>query len=116
MKKAILAGIIVSGLLAPRVGYTEPVALTLAQSAPASTVLAQSPLALPENKTEQVFVIRPAQILAIGAGVVSGAVIVEALFSTDLGYLIGGAVGGYLANLWYGDRQLEIHLGTPPKI
>jgi len=51
----------------------------------------------------------------IGAGIVSGAVVVEALVSTDFGYLVGGIVGGYLADVWYNGQQLELHLGTPPK-
>ena len=58
---------------------------------------------------------RPAQWLAIGAGVVVGAVVVDALIPADLAYIVGGVVGGYLANVWYNGRQLELHMGTVPK-
>jgi hypothetical protein len=89
------------------VGLLLPIA-ALAESAP-------PPPSPPAIKTDQVFVIRPTQVLMIGAGIVSGAVVVEALFSTDFGYLVGGVVGGYLAHVWYNGQQLELHLGTPPK-
>jgi len=100
MTKALLAGMLAAGLLAP--------AAVHAQSAPSTTAELQA-------KTEQIFVIRPAQVLAIGAGVVVGVVVIEALIPTELGYLVGGVVGGYLANVWYTGRQLEIHMGTPPR-
>jgi hypothetical protein len=100
MQKTLLAGILAASVVAPTAVYAQPTPAAPAVSDP---------------KTEQVFVVRPAQVLAIGAGVVVGIVVMEALIPTELGYIAGGIVGGYLANVWYGGRQLEIHMGTVPK-
>jgi len=100
MKIALLSGIMTVGLLMP-------IAVFAQSATPA--------LPPPGVKTEQIFVLRPSQMLMIGAGIVSGAVVAEALLSTAFGYLVGGIVGGYLADVWYNGQQLELHLGTPPK-
>lgn len=72
--------------------------------------------AAPVEKTEASLVIRPAQILAIGVGIAGGLIVGEALFSTELGMVVGGALGGYLAHVWYSGRQIEFHVGNVPKI
>ena len=98
MHKAVLVGLLATSLAAPVGAYAQP-----------------APAAAPTSATEQIMVIRPAQWLAIGAGVVVGAVVIDALIPTDLGYIVGGIVGGYLANVWYTGRQIEVHMGTTPK-
>ena len=98
MQKAVLAGLLATSLAAPVGAYAQPAS----SSASAAT-------------TEQIMVIRPAQWLAIGAGVVVGAVVIDALIPGDLAYIAGGIVGGYLANVWYNGRQIELHMGTAPK-
>ena len=98
MHKAVLVGLLATSLAAPVGAYAQP-----------------APSAAPTSATEQIMVIRPAQWLAIGAGVVVGAVVIDALIPTDLGYIVGGIVGGYLANVWYTGRQIEVHMGTTPK-
>ena len=100
MKMTFLAAIMAVGLLAPIGVLAEPT---------------QSAISRSDNKTEQIFVIRPTQLLVIGAGIVIGAVAGEALLTTDLGYLVGGIVGGYISNFWYDGQQLELHIATPPK-
>lgn len=100
MYKALLTGLLAAGLLTPVAAYAQPAS---------STALA------PETKTERMLVILPGQILAIGAGVVVGVVAIEALIPTELGYLVGGIIGGYVANIWYHGQWLEIQAGTPPK-
>jgi hypothetical protein len=98
MHKAVFVGLLATSLAAPVSAFAQPAA----SAAPTAT-------------TEQLVVIRPAQWLAIGAGVVVGAVVVDALIPTDLAFIAGGIVGGYLANVWYNGRQLEVHMGTVPK-
>jgi hypothetical protein len=100
MQKAVLAGLLATSLAAPVGAYAQPAA---------------SPSAAPAATTEQIMVLRPAQWLVIGAGVVAGAVVIDALIPTDLAYIAGGIVGGYLANVWYNGRQIELHMGTVPK-
>jgi hypothetical protein len=98
MHKAVFVGLLATSFAAPVGAFAQP----------ASS-------ATPAPATEQLVVIRPAQWIAIGAGVVVGAVVIDALIPTDLAYIAGGIVGGYLANVWYNGRQLEVHMGTVPK-
>jgi len=85
------------------------------QAAYAQAAAAAPPAATAAEKTDQMFVIRPSQLLVLGAGILGGVVVGELLFSTDLGMVVGGVLGGYLSNLWYSGRQLELHMGTSPK-
>ena len=48
--------------------------------------------------------------------VAGGLIVGDALFSTELGMIVGGALGGYLAHVWYSGRQIEVHVGNAPKI
>jgi hypothetical protein len=92
-----------------------PAALVVSVMLPVQAVYAQAPAAPPAEKTDQMFVIRPAQLLVLGAGALGGIIVGEMLFSTDLGMVVGGILGGYLTHLWYGGRQLEVHVGNTPK-
>jgi hypothetical protein len=92
-----------------------PAALVVSMMMPVQAAYAQTPVLPASPASEQMFVVRPAHLLAIGAGVVGGVVVGEMLFSTELGIIVGGVLGGYLTNLWYTGRQLEVHLGTSPK-
>lgn len=71
---------------------------------------AQGPAA-PAN--EQLIVLRPGQLLAIGAGVVIGALAFQVAVPSRLGLLAGAVIGGYLGDFWYTGSQLELHVTTP---
>ena len=95
---------------------TGALALTLLAPVAASAQSASASPSLPGmTASEQLIVLRPAQLMAIGAGLIAGAVVVQAAIPTRLGLLAGAALGGYLGNLWYGGRQLELHVSTPPR-
>jgi hypothetical protein len=96
MQKTLLSAVLAAGLLAPAAAYAQP----------------SSTITVPDGNTGHVWVIRPIQVLAIAAGVVVGAVVVEALIDTEIGYLVGGVAGGYLADVWYNGGQFEIHMDT----
>ncbi len=92
-----------------------PAALVVSVMPPVQAAYAQAPAAPPAEKTDQMFVIRPSQLLVLGAGALGGVIVGELLFSTELGMVVGGVLGGYLSHLWYSGRQLEVHMGTTPK-
>src|SRR4051794_3267024 len=98
MKKTFLAGI-----LAASVAF--PTGSVCAADFLPGAVQEDLKAAVQDLKPVQVYVVRPAQVLAIGAGVIVGIAVMEALIPTALGYTAGGIVGGYLANVWYGGRQ-----------
>ncbi|MEJ0019345.1 MAG: hypothetical protein WDN25_22895 [Acetobacteraceae bacterium] len=97
MHKAMLAGVLAVGLGAPIAAHAQPAAVP-------------SP-----RPSEDVFVIRPAQLLTIGAGIVVGAVLLDVILPTNVAFVIGGAVGGYLANVWYGGREVQLQMSTVPR-
>ncbi len=99
MQKAILVGVLAASLAAPVASY--------AQSA--------GPAA-PSAKTEEVFTIRPAQWLAIGAGVIVGAAVLDVVLPSQMAFVVGGVVGGYLANVWYNGREVQLQMSTGPKV
>lgn len=88
-----------------------PAVLAVSLAFPMQAAMAQTPAA----PSESTIVIRPAHIVAIGAGVLGGIVVGEAILATDLGVVVGGVLGGYLAHVWYGGRQIELNIGTAPK-
>lgn len=65
--------------------------------------------------SDSLLVIRPAHLAAIGIGIVGGIVVGEAILATDMGVIVGGVLGGYLAHVWYGGRQIELVSGPAPK-
>jgi len=91
--------------------------IVLAASLLAVPSIAQAQAAAQSNagKDDYSMVIRPGQWIAIGAGAVTGFVVGEALFSTDLGMVVGGLVGGYLANVLYQGYQIEVRMGMASK-
>ena len=64
---------------------------------------------------EEVVVIRPAQWLAVGAGVVVGAAVLDVIMPSNVAFVVGGIVGGYLANVWYSGREVQLQMTTAPK-
>lgn len=92
-----------------------PAVMAVSLAFPMQAAYAQAAPA-PVEKTETMLVIRPAQVLAIGVGVAGGLIVGDALLSSELGMIVGGVLGGYLAHVWYGGRQIEVHLGSVPKI
>ena len=101
MHKAIIVGVLAAGLSAPVAAYAQPAA-----SAPARTATAA---------TEDVITVRPAQWLAIGAGVVVGAAVLDVFMPSNVAFVVGGVVGGYLANVWYNGREVTLQMSTSPK-
>jgi hypothetical protein len=99
MQKAILVGFLAASLTAPIGAYAQT-----ASSAPARVL-----------PTEEVVTIRPAQWLAIGAGVVVGAAVLDVIMPSNVAFIVGGAVGGYLANIWYTGREVQVQMTTMPK-
>jgi hypothetical protein len=89
MRNMVLVGLLATGLSVPVSAYAQTAAPATRQAI--STASAIDPL-----------------WLAIGAGVVVGAVVFEAVLDTNIAYIIGGAVGGYLANVWYGGYDIRI--------
>lgn len=77
--------------------------------------LAQQGGAAAATSSDSLLVIRPAHLAAIGVGVVGGLIVGEAILATDLGVIVGGVLGGYLAHVWYGGRQIELVTGPAPK-
>ena len=74
---------------------------------------AQAQAAGPAPASEELIVVRPSQLLAIGAGVVVGALVAQVAVPTRLGLLAGAVIGGYLGDFWYSGSQIEVHINTP---
>ncbi len=94
MRNTVCSGVLALSLLVPAVASAQ----TPAAPAPAS---------------EQLIVMRPAQLLAIGAGVVVGALVFQVAIPTRLGLIAGAVIGGYLGDFWYSGNQLELHITAP---
>jgi len=65
--------------------------------------------------SDSLLVIRPAHLAAIGIGVVGGLIVGEAILATEMGVIVGGVLGGYLAHVWYGGRQIELITAPAPR-
>jgi hypothetical protein len=89
MRKAMLVGLLATGLTGPVAAYAQ----------------ATAPVTMQPTKVE--IAIDP-QWLAIGAGVVVGAAVFDVVLDTDLAFIIGGVVGGFLADVWYSGNSVWI--------
>ena len=97
MFKAVVPAVMVASIaLAPVPAF--------AQQGPASAERAESLLTL-----------RPAHLAAIGIGVLGGLVVGEVILASEMGVLVGGALGGVLGHMWYGGRQLELVTAPAPR-
>lgn len=76
-------------------------------------VAAQAQGAAPAPASEQLIVLRPSQLLAIGTGVVVGALVAQVAIPTRLGLIAGAVLGGYIGDFWYTGSQIELHISTP---
>jgi hypothetical protein len=97
MREALLIGLLTLGVATPVLVHAQPV-----PPADASGNGAHAP------PSASAWMIRPGQWIAVGAGVVAGAVAMEVLVPTRLIYVLGGVAGGYFADVWYGGRRVEI--------
>jgi hypothetical protein len=95
MHKAVLIGLLATSLTAPVAAYAQPAA--------------------PARTPEEVITVRPAQWLAIGAGIVVGAAVLDVILPSNVAFIVGGVVGGYLANVWYSGREVQLQMTTVPK-
>ena len=95
MHKAVCIGLLAASLTAPVAAYAQPAA--------------------PTKVSEDVVTIRPAQWLTIGAGVVIGAAVLDVILPSNVAFIVGGVVGGYLANVWYNGREVQLQMTTTPK-
>ena len=87
MQKFLLAGAFATSLMLPCAGHAQP--------APASQ---------PRAQQSSEFSVVP--WIAVGA-VVAGALLFDTIIPDEIAYLAIGAVGGYLATVWYNGGQLE---------
>jgi len=92
--------------------YSGVLALSLFVPAMASAQTAAAP-APAAPASEELVVLRPAQLLAIGTGLVVGALVFQAVLPSRLGVIAGAVLGGYLGDLWYSGRSLELHVAGP---
>jgi hypothetical protein len=97
MHKAIIVGLLATGLTAPVAAYAQPAAAPVARA------------------SEEVVLIRPSQWLAIGVGAVVGAAVLDVIMPSNVAFVLGGVVGGYLANTWYNGREVQLQMTTVPK-
>ena len=95
MHKAIVVGLIATGLTAPVAAYAQT--------------------AVPAKPAEEVVVLRPAQWLAVGAGVVVGAAVLDVIMPSNVAFVVGGIVGGDPANVRYNGREVQLQMTTAPK-
>ena len=51
----------------------------------------------------------------MGAGVVVGATVLDVIMPSNVAFVVGGIVGGYLANVWYNGREVQLQMTTAPK-
>jgi hypothetical protein len=105
MRKSMLMGALAACLIVPMGAYAQPAPPGAGSNA--ATMQAGS-------KNDPSFSFSPPQAVALGAGIVAGVIAGEALLSSDLGVLVGGVVGGYLANIWYTGARIDMHVIYPP--
>ena len=44
-----------------------------------------------------------------------GAALLDVILPSNVAFVVGGVVGGYLANVWYGGREVQLQMTTVPK-
>jgi hypothetical protein len=98
MRNTVLAALLAGSLVAPAAAHAQAVSRITPSAAPDLGVT-----------------IAPGQWLAIGAGAIAGAVLLDIVLPVRIAYILGGAAGGYLANMWYSGHQPEIRLTPAPK-
>lgn len=103
MRHIVLSAALALSLLAPLAARAQTAAPPPAPAAAAA----------PAPASEAMMVLRPGQLLAVGAGIVAGALVLQVAVPTRFGALVGAVLGGYLGNLWYTGRQLELSVATP---
>ncbi len=94
MQKVILTGFAAIALLASTTAHAQP--------------------APPQQVTVNL-TIQPAQWLVVGAGVLVGAAVLDIVLPSNVAFVVGGAIGGYLANSWYTGQGVQIQTSAAPK-
>jgi hypothetical protein len=92
MQTALCTGLLAISLSLPVAAYAQP----------AKTV--------PIPATDTSVVIQPMQWAAVGVGVVVGAAVLDMFMPTSIAFIVGGSVGGYLANAWYNGYGVEVRV------
>ena len=92
MRTALCTGLVALSLSFPVAAYAQP----------AKTV--------PVPATDTSIVIQPMQWAAIGVGVVVGAAVLDIFMPSGVAFIVGGSVGGYLANAWYNGYGVEVRV------
>lgn len=98
MHKAVFIGLLATSLAAPIAANAQT-----ASSAPAAAA------------NNEVFTIRPTQWLTVGVGVVVGAAVLDVIMPSNVAFVVGGVIGGYLANTWYTGKDVQIEMTATPK-
>ena len=92
MQTALRTGLLAVSLSFPMAAYAQP----------AKTVTVPA--------TDTSIVIQPMQWAAIGVGVVVGAAVLDMVMPTGIAFVVGGSIGGYLANAWYNGYGVEVRV------
>jgi hypothetical protein len=92
MHTAIRTGLLAMSLSLPVAAYAQP----------AKTV--------PIPATDTTFTIQPMQWAAIGIGVVVGTALFDTVLPSGVAFIVGGSIGGYLANVWYNGYNVELRV------
>jgi homoserine acetyltransferase len=92
MQTALRTGLLAISLSFPVAAYAQP----------AKTV--------PIPATDTTIVIQPMQWVTIGVGVVVGAAVLDMVMPTGIAFVVGGSLGGYLANAWYNGYGVEVRV------
>ena len=91
MHKVALTGFATAVLLASATAHAQP-----------------APAAPSQQATTINLTIQPMQWLVVGAGVLVGSSLLHIVLPRYVAFVVGGAIGGYLADAWYqtGDAQM----------
>jgi homoserine acetyltransferase len=92
MQTALRTGLLAISLSFPVAAYAQP----------AKTVTVPA--------TDTSIVIQPLQWATIGVGVVVGAAVLDIFMPSGIAFVVGGSIGGYLANAWYNGYGVEVRV------